>query len=98
MKAIHWLFLISVTLFISGIGFIVASDRTSRRVVPISALATTPSASVKQIMKGIVGPSANTVYNAVGSTVSAKGVEERAPKTDAEWEAVGDSAAALIES
>ena len=49
-------------------------------------------------MKGIVGPAAAVVYDAVGSTVTAQGVDERAPRTDEEWEAVGNSAAALVES
>ena len=99
MKTVHWLFLIGVILFISGIGFIVAGARTSRRAaLPVSAPATTPVASVKQIMNGIVGPAAAVVYKAVGSTETAKGVEEWAPKSDAEWEAVGNSAAALVES
>ena len=41
---------------------------------------------------------ATVVFNAVSTTVSAKGTEEKAPQTDEEWEAVGNSAAALIES
>ena len=97
MKTVHWLFLISVVMFISGIGFVVASARTTRHAVPADVPATTPVASVKQIMKGIVGPASTVVYNAVGSTVTAAGIDERAPKTDQEWEAVGTSAAALIE-
>jgi hypothetical protein len=49
-------------------------------------------------MKGITGPAAATVFNAVSFTATAKGTEEKAPRTDEEWEAVGNSAAALIES
>jgi hypothetical protein len=98
MKTVHWLFLLSVLLFVGGIGFIVAGARTTRRAVAVTGPDTTPVASVKQIMNGIVGPAATAVYKAVGSTETAKGVEEWAPKTDAEWEAVGNSAAALIES
>ena len=98
MKTVHWLFLVSVLLFISGIGFIVAGARTSRRTEPVSGPATVPVASVKQIMNGIVGPAATVVYKAVGETETIKGVERWAPKTDAEWEAVGNSAAALVES
>jgi hypothetical protein len=99
MKTVHWLFLLSVILFVSGIGFIVAGARESRRSAPVvSVPATTPVASVKQIMKGIVEPNALAVYKAVGSTETAKGVEEWAPKTEAEWETVGNNAAALIES
>ena len=49
-------------------------------------------------MKGIVAPAATAVFNSVGTTVSAKGIEEKAPANDEEWEALGNSAAALIES
>ena len=34
----------------------------------------------------------------VSTTISLSGIEERAPETDEEWDAVGASAAALIES
>ena len=49
-------------------------------------------------MKGITGPAADVVYNAVSSTVTLQGTEEVAPRNDQEWEAVEDSAAALVES
>jgi hypothetical protein len=61
-------------------------------------VAITPVASVRQIMNGIVGPAANRIFGAVGTVISEKGTVEKAPHTDAEWEAVGDDAAALIES
>jgi hypothetical protein len=100
MKIVHWLFVVSVALFVSGIGFIVSSARAARQVPAVdpAAISLTPVASVKQIMKGIVGPAANVVFNAVSTTVSSKGTEEKAPQTEEEWEAVGNSAAALIES
>jgi hypothetical protein len=49
-------------------------------------------------MKAIVTPAAMTVFNSVSTTVSIRGVEEKFPRDDAEWEEVGNSAAALIES
>jgi hypothetical protein len=100
MKIVHWLFVVSVALFVSGIGFIVSGARAARQVpaADTAAISLTPVASVKQIMKGIVGPAANVVFNAVSTTVSSKGTEEKAPQTEAEWETVGNSAAALIES
>jgi len=101
MKAVHWLFVVSVALFVSGIGFVIAAARTIRQApaaVDASTASPTPVASVKQIMKGITGPAATVVYNAVGTTMSSKGTEEKAPHTDAEWEEVGNAAAALIES
>src|SRR5262245_23258073 len=100
MKTVHWLFIVSVALFVSGIGFIIAGARGSQGAVPAAAAAPPPPAvaTVQQIMRGIVGPSANVVFESVSTTVSAAGIEEKQPKTDAEWMAVGSSAAALVES
>jgi len=101
MRIVHWLFVLSVALFVSGIGFVIAGARTARQApaaADIAAASLTPVASVKQIMKGIVGPAATVVFSSVGTTMTAKGTEERAPHTDAEWEVVGNAAAALIES
>jgi hypothetical protein len=101
MRTVHWLFVVSVALFISGIGFIIASARTRQgepAAAPAPAAAAAPVATVKQIMAGIVMPSANTVFDSVSTIVDAKGVQENQPRTDEEWARVGASAAALIES
>lgn len=99
MRTVHWLFLVSAALFISGIGFIIASARGPQvEAAAPPAPALTPVASVRQIMVGIVTPAAYTVFDSVATIVDAKGVEERQPKTDEEWAAVGAGAAALIES
>lgn len=101
MRIVHWLFIVSVLLFISGIGFIIAGARAAQRAAPAQAAATPaapPVATVQHIMRGIVGPAANVVFEAVSTTVSAAGIEEKQPKTEAEWMAVGSSAAALVES
>jgi hypothetical protein len=100
MRTIHWLFVVGLALFVCGIGFVIAGAREARRVpvVDASLPTVTPVASVKQIMKGIVAPAATTVFNSVSTTVTTKGTEEKAPETDAEWEEVGNAAAALSES
>lgn len=100
MRTVHWLFLVSVALFISGIGFIIASARTTQveAAAPASAPSLPPVATVKQIMAGIVMPSAAGIWDSVSTIVDAKGVQENVPKTDQEWAVVGAHAAALIES
>ena len=100
MRIIHWLFVVSVALFVSGIGFVIAGARSARQApaADTSAVSLTPVASVKQIMKGIVGPAATAVFDSVSTTVTKNGTEEKAPQTEKEWEALGNSAAALIES
>jgi hypothetical protein len=101
MRTVHWLFFVSAALFISGIGFIIASART-REVAPVAAPSAAPAlppvATVKQIMAGIVMPSAATVWDSVSTIVDKGGVQENVPRTDEEWAVVGASAAALIES
>ncbi len=102
MKPVHWLFVVSLLLFISGIGFVVAAERTTRAAaLPAAATverAAPPIASVKQIMNGMVAPAASSIWDSVATIVSDTGVEERMPRTDDEWAAVATSAALLVES
>ena len=100
MRLTNWLFVVCAALFISGIGFIIAGARTAQLATPVEARAPeiAPVASVKQLMDGIIGPSATVVFDSVGTTVDATGIHEKQPSTDTEWAAVGASAAALVEA
>ena len=99
MRIVHWMFVVSVALFISGIGFVIAAGRTVQMAAPVEeAPVITPVASIRQICAGIMGPNATVVYSAVGYIVTADGVEETVPQNDEEWAAVANSAAALVES
>lgn len=57
-----------------------------------------PSASIQDIMASIVEPSAEVLWNAVSSEVTAKGVEEKQPRTELEWQTVRNHAIALQEA
>lgn len=57
-----------------------------------------PVANVKQIMVATIGPSAEIVFDSVGTIVTTSGVEEIAPKNDEEWATVRNSALTLAES
>jgi hypothetical protein len=101
MRTVHWLLVVSVALFIAGIGFILAAGRMRQTAPDVSAkpvVVIQPVASLKQIMNGIVAPGANAVFNAVSTTVSQKGIEEVFPRNDDEWAALGNSAAGLAEA
>ena len=99
MRTIQWLLVVSAALFISGIAFVIASARSSRAATPVAeVLVTTPVATIKQIMNGIVMPDAYVIYEAVGTKSSAAGVEEIAPQNDEEWAKVANAAAAIVES
>jgi len=100
MRTVYWLFVVSVVLFIAGIGFILAAGRMRQTAPSVAAapVVVRPIASIKQIMNAIVGPGANAVFNAVSTTVTQKGIEEVFPRNDEEWAALGNSAAALAEA
>ncbi len=101
MRTVYWLFAVSVALFVSGIAFIIAGERTARAATPATVAAApdvAPVATVKQIMIGITNPAAYVIYEAVGTKSSAKGIEEIAPQNAEEWAKVGSAGAAVIES
>jgi hypothetical protein len=104
MRIVNWLFLVSVMLFICGVGFVIAAartSRTSRTVAPAGsdlAPPLVPVASIKQIMNGIVDPAAQRIYMSVGTNSTKNGIETYGPKTDDDWTKLGNDAAAIIES
>ena len=98
MRTIHWLFIVSVALFVSSIGFVIAAGRMGREAPPPEGPTLTPVASVKHIMNGIVQPAASTIYNAVSYTSTLEGIQDKRPETEEEWAEVENSAAALVES
>jgi hypothetical protein len=98
MRTVHWFFAISVALFVCGIGFTISAARTARDTPRIGDPVAAPVGTVKQIMKGIVGPAATVVFASVSSTITESGREDNAPHTDEEWESVGNSAVALAEA
>ena len=54
--------------------------------------------TIKDIMDSIVDPSSDYIWESVETVVSAKGVEEKMPRTDEEWKQVRRHAIALIEA
>src|SRR3989449_8325236 len=57
-----------------------------------------PTATVKDIMDSIVDPSADALWDSVGTTISAAGTEQRAPHTDEEWANLRRRTVQLIEA
>ena len=100
MRTLHWLFLVSVLLFISGIGFVIAAGRTAKSAPATAAAAPAapPVATVKHIMRGITMPAAAAIWDSVSTIVDRDGVHENRPRTDEEWAGVSASAAVLAES
>lgn len=57
-----------------------------------------PVADVKQLMQGVVDPSADVVWESVATIFTKAGVEERRPRTDQEWANVRNHAMMLTEA
>jgi cytochrome c556 len=57
-----------------------------------------PVVSVKELMKYTIDPVADNVFNAVGSTLTKKGMVEWEPKTEEDWEKVSIGAVSLAEA
>ena len=55
------------------------------------------TATTKQLMTWILEPNSDIVWAAVGSVTTDKGEEKLAPKTDADWNNVRNSAATVAE-
>jgi hypothetical protein len=56
-----------------------------------------PVVSVKELMKYMIDPVADNIFNAVGSVVTKNGVVDREPKTDEDWEKIRIGAVTLAE-
>lgn len=76
----------------------VLAGRTFAAQKAPSARTPRPVATIKELMTGLIDPAADEVWGAVAVIESASGVEEKAPKTDAEWSAVRAHALTLAES
>lgn len=56
-----------------------------------------PVVSVKELMKYMIDPVADSLFNAVGTTVTKTGVVDIEPRTEADWEKIRIGAVSLAE-
>jgi hypothetical protein len=56
-----------------------------------------PVVSVKELMKYMIDPVADNVFNAVGTTVTKQGMIDIEPKTDEDWDKIRIGAVSLVE-
>ncbi len=54
--------------------------------------------AIQDIMEGVVGPSADILFDAVATDITAQGVNEKRPQSDDDWEHVEHAAIALVEA
>jgi hypothetical protein len=56
-----------------------------------------PVVSVKELMRDLLDPLADNIFNAVGTTITEEGIVEIEPKTDEDWNKIRIGAVALAE-
>jgi hypothetical protein len=66
-------------------------------VAPYAAAAIQPVASIQEVMQAFIDPSADAIWESVSTTITSKGVEEKKPQTDLEWQAIRLHAIRVIE-
>jgi hypothetical protein len=74
-------------------------------IVPLTACEAPPPAppynttlEFKQVMEWVLDPAADVIWDSVKTIITEKGTKEIAPSKDAEWDAVRNAAATLIEA
>jgi hypothetical protein len=92
MRAFRWPFL-AVALVVGT-----ACNSTPPPQPPAPARLLRPIATIKDIMDSIVDPSADALWQSVATVSSAKGIEDRQPRTDEEWAHVRRDAIRLVEA
>jgi len=57
-----------------------------------------PMGTLRDVMNGVVDPSADFLWNSVSTVVTAKGTERKEPRTDEDWKQAHNHAVALVEA
>jgi hypothetical protein len=57
-----------------------------------------PTANMKDLMLNVIDPAADTLWESVGTVITAEGTFEKAPSTDDEWAGVRAGAIQLAEA
>jgi len=63
-----------------------------------TSVAYRPTSTIKDIMDSMVDPSADYIWDAVSTEISAKGINEKFPRTPKEWQEIRRKAITLIEA
>lgn len=92
MRRFQW------SLLVGGLMFLIAACNTPPPSPPPAAPLFKPTATIKDLMDSVVDPAADALWESVATIVSAKGTEERQPRTDEEWATLRHSAVRLVEA
>lgn len=102
MKKLRWTML-GAAAALAGVVLLGGCARQDSAAVAAQVLAAklpaglTPEASVLDLMLEVIDPNADELWESVATISTRTGVEERHPRTDAEWKAVRRKALLLVE-
>jgi len=85
---------------VSSLAAALAIAGCSSHATPVANSGSTPrlTATIRDLMIGEIDPSADSLWDSVAYIATESGTEDRQPRTDAEWQAVRNSAITLIEA
>ena len=97
MRTVHWLLSLVVAVIFTA--FVTMRVGTAKVATPETASnSATPVGTVRDLMKGVVDPNAMPLWDAVGSESTEKGIVEKVPTTQDEWDAIEHHALTLAEA
>ncbi len=114
MRTFHWIFLITLSMFLGGI--VIAQEAAQPTPPPApcpdvlpAAMKAAPEgkpqltgmaakATVKDIMNAMVVPSSTVIFGSVATVTDASGVHDSKPETDDQWNVVFANAVMLTEA
>jgi hypothetical protein len=98
-KSFSWLCAAGGALLVAGA---CSSSSSQTAAAPVKPAAPAPdfrlTGTIKDLMDGVVDPSADYLWDSVATIVTKKGIDERRPRTDEDWKNVRRRAIALIEA
>jgi hypothetical protein len=86
-----------LVMVVATVSLVIAGCNAEQPKAPAAPQYTT-TATIKDIMDSIVDPNADILWGAVSTTFTAKGVIQKAPHTDEEWEDLRHHAIELVEA
>jgi hypothetical protein len=90
--------LAAATLLFAAVACTSEKAAPAKSEAAAGASAYVPTATIKDVMDGMVDPSADYLWQAVATVVSKAGIEERRPKTDDDWKMAKRRATTLVEA
>jgi len=77
---------------------LVAACQAAKPAAPAAEATPTPIFTIREVMKAMVEPRADSLWNAVATSSTAAGIETKAPTTDEEWAKLRYEAVTLVEA